>query len=108
MLSSTDLVIGPYWSSFSDEAAVAGGVLKVMVARTRLVLRGSGDTNGAGEAHAGMTTLVDPLWSSPGCGIGGHRSPNYRKGGVLDVAGLGRLHWFEQLWGVTAWGVAGA
>ena len=67
---------------------------------------GSGGGSDRGKWPA-MATLVDPLWSSPGCGIGGHRSANFRKGGLLDATALKPLRWFERLWGVAAWGEPG-
>jgi hypothetical protein len=100
LLSATSLVVGPYWSSFSDEAAVAGGVQKVMIRRATGVHLDKHTCT----SISGHSALVDPLWSVPGCGTGGHASANHRRGGLLNATNLTPLRWFEQLWGIKACG----
>ena len=79
--TASDVVVGTFWSGFSDEAAAVRGTPKIMV---------RADHN-----------IIDPYWSAPGCGSGGHSSSNcaamYNGGSGAPMV---PCRWLVRRWGV--------
>ena len=80
LLGRCALIIGSFWSSFSDEAAVMNRPLKIMV------------RNGL--------DLVDPMWTVPGCGAGGHPTFN-NKQGLIQFNDVTECTVLSERWGIA-------